>query len=566
MALKCTRYWQLSFYRDNSVGVLQEVGETSLITGVMLTILLLSACGGGGGTSSSDPISVNQSTGTGTTQTENTGSSNFVTGVFQPSSIFKDSCGAPRTSSTSEAFPDMQGSFEDEGYWLRSWSNDTYLWYDEIQDRDPSLYATSAAGVAQYFDLLKTETTTPSGKPKDRFHFTRDTAEYVAESQRGITFGYGATYKLISSSAPRELVIVLVNENSPAANAGLQRGARIVTVDGVDLINGSDTDTLNAGLWPSQVNEDHNFEVLDPGATKRRTITMTSTQIDTDAVPETRIIDTDSGKVGYLLFTDHILTAERQLVDAVTHMRDANISDLVLDLRYNLGGYLYLANQMSYMIAGPGVSGQTFNSLQFNQKNPGVNPVTGDAVRADTFLTTTTENAAPAGAALPTLELPQPRVFVLTTSSTCSASEAIINGLRGVGVEVIQFGSTTCGKPYGFYPQDNCGTTYFTTQFRSVNAAGFGDYPDGFSPANSTESTVGVILPGCQTDDDYTRLGEPTEPMLAAALAYRENGGVCSEVSSLGGPPGVISSLNRGSLIGPRGNTAGNMYIRPPGG
>ena len=548
----------------------QQRRKPSSIVTVMLTGLMLSACGGGGGSSSPQPTAVNQTTNTGTTQTGNTNNSGFVAGVFQSSSVFKDSCGAPRTSTASETFPDMQGSFEDEGYWLRSWSNDTYLWYDEIQDRDPGLYATSAAGVAEYFELLKTEATTPSGNPKDRFHFTRDTAEYLAESQQGITFGYGATYKLISSSAPRELVIVLVNDNSPAADAGLQRGARIVTVDGVDLINGSDADTLNAGLWPNQVNEDHSFEVLDPGATERRTITMTSAQIDTDAVPQTRIIDTDSGKVGYLLFTDHILTAEQQLVDAVTQMRDANITDLVLDLRYNRGGYLYLANQVSYMIAGAGVSGQTFNSLQFNEKNPGVNPVTGGAVSADAFLTTTTENAAPAGAALPTLALPQPRVFVLTTSSTCSASEAIINGLRGVGVEVIQFGSTTCGKPYGFYPQDNCGTTYFTTQFRSVNAAGFGDYPDGFSPVNSTESTVGVTLPGCQAVDDYTPLGETTEPMLAAALAYRQNGGVCSGASSQGITRGVLSSLNQGSLIGPTGtlggDMGGNMYIRPSDG
>ena len=548
----------------------QQRRKTSSIVAVMLTGLMLSACGGGGGSSSPQPTAVNQTTNTGTTQTGNTNNSGFVAGVFQSSSVFKDSCGAPRTSTASETFPDMQGSFEDEGYWLRSWSNDTYLWYDEIQDRDPGLYATSAAGVAEYFELLKTEATTPSGNPKDRFHFTRDTAEYLAESQQGITFGYGATYKLISSSAPRELVIVLVNDNSPAADAGLQRGARIVTVDGVDLINGSDADTLNAGLWPNQVNEDHSFEVLDPGATERRAITMTSAQIDTDAVPQTRIIDTDSGKVGYLLFTDHILTAEQQLVDAVTQMRDANITDLVLDLRYNRGGYLYLANQVSYMIAGAGVSGQTFNSLQFNEKNPGVNPVTGGAVSADAFLTTTTENAAPAGAALPTLALPQPRVFVLTTSSTCSASEAIINGLRGVGVEVIQFGSTTCGKPYGFYPQDNCGTTYFTTQFRSVNAAGFGDYPDGFSPVNSTESTVGVTLPGCQAVDDYTPLGETTEPMLSAALAYRQNGGVCSGASSQGTTRGVLSSLNQGSLIGPTGtlggDMGGNMYIRPSDG
>ena len=55
---------------------------------------------------------------------------------------------------------------------------------------------------------------------------------------------------------------------------------------------------------------------------------------------------------------------------------------------------------------------------------------------------------------------------------------AVINGLRGVNVEVYVIGSTTCGKPYGFYPTDNCGTTYFSIQFRGVNALGFGDYTD----------------------------------------------------------------------------------------
>jgi hypothetical protein len=73
-------------------------------------------------------------------------------------------------------------------------------------------------------------------------------------------------------------------------------------------------------------------------------------------------------------------------------------------------------------------------------------------------------------------------VFVLTSADTCSASESIVNGLRGAGVTVHLVGSTTCGKPYGFYPQDNCGTTYFAIQFQGVNFLGFGDYADGFTP------------------------------------------------------------------------------------
>jgi len=107
-----------------------------------------------------------------------------------------------------------------------------------------------------------------------------------------------------------------------------------------------------------------------------------------------------------------------------------------------------------------------------------------------------------------------------------------MNGLRGVGVQVIQIGTTTCGKPYGFYPQDNCSTTYFSIQFQGVNAQGFGDYPDGFSPAN-TASSPGVAVPGCSVGDDFSRaLGDPSEGRLAAALGYRASQGCPAAATS----------------------------------
>ena len=113
---------------------------------------------------------------------------------------------------------------------------------------------------------------------------------------------------------------------------------------------------------------------------------------------------------------------------------------------------------------------------------------------------------------------------MLTGPGTCSASESIINSLRGIDVEVIQVGATSCGKPYGFYPFDNCGTTYFSIQFRGVNQKGFGDYTDGFSPSN-TPQVEGEPVPGCLVSDDFTRqLGDPQEGRLKAALQYREDG------------------------------------------
>ncbi len=97
---------------------------------------------------------------------------------------------------------------------------------------------------------------------------------------------------------------------------------------------------------------------------------------------------------------------------------------------------------------------------------------------------------------------------MLTTDDTCSASEAFMNGLRGIDVEVIQIGGKTCGKPYGFYPQDNCGTTYFSIQFSGINFKGFGDYADGFNPTNSPVFAADVK--GCPVADDFSKvLGDP---------------------------------------------------------
>jgi hypothetical protein len=110
-----------------------------------------------------------------------------------------------------------------------------------------------------------------------------------------------------------------------------------------------------------------------------------------------------------------------------------------------------------------------------------------------------------------------------------------MNSLRGIGVQVIQIGSTTCGKPYGFYPTDNCATTYFTIQFQGENEVGFGAYSDGFTPINAA-NTIQPRLPGCSVGDDFTAaLGDPDEARLAAALNYAENG-TCPAVTGIGLP------------------------------
>jgi hypothetical protein len=225
----------------------------------------------------------------------------------------------------------------------------------------------------------------------------------------------------------------------------------------------------------------------------------------------------------------------------VNDLKTAGIIDLVLDIRYNGGGYLAIASELAYMIAGAArTNGATFETTVFNAKHPTTDPVTGDPLGPYPFQSTTV--FANQTTQLPTLDLP--RVFVLTGPNTCSASESIINSLEGIDVEVIQIGSTTCGKPYGFYPQDNCGTTYFSIEFKGENAKGFGDYPDGFSPPN-TINNPGYLLPsGCSVGDDYAHaLGDPLERRLAAALAYRAQPGTCPVASGISAPGTAAATL-----------------------
>ena len=486
-------------------------GRRGVAEAILIAIVSsLSACGGGGGGGDDNT----PSGGGGNTTAD------WTPGEFEPSSSFAAQCESPRSGidpTTGQLWPDVAGSSVDENNWLRSWSNELYLWYGEIDDADPSGYTTAA-----YFNLLKTFATTPSGAPKDKFHFTYPTDDWIALSQSGVSAGYGAVWSVLADLPPRQVVIAYTEPGSPATDAGLERGAEVLAVDGVDLVNSNDVDPLNAGLWPASAGEDHNFTIRDLDSGQTRIVMMQSINVTSTPVQNVHTIATAAGTVGYMLFNDHIATAEQGLIDAIEQLDAAQVTELVLDIRYNGGGYLDIASELGYMIAGSQAAGRTFEEQRFNDKHPVTNPVTGVALVPLDFHSTAQGFSTPSGQPLPTLDLS--RVIVLTGPDTCSASEAVINSLRGVDVEVIQIGSTTCGKPYGFYAADNCGTTYFSIQFKGVNAKDYGDYTDGFTPSDVGDG--GAAVQGCSVPDDYTHaLGDVDESRLSAALRYLEGFG-----------------------------------------
>ncbi len=446
-------------------------------------------------------------------------------GVFPDYLDFAAKCELPRsgTDTSGRAFVDVQGTALDEKMWMRSWSNELYLWYDEIIDQDPELFS-----IEDYFDELVTLELTPSGRPKDNFHFSQNTAEYQARSQSGVSSGYGMRL-VIDNTSPRSIVVADVEPDSPADLGGIARGTAILTVDGVSVTS-NDVDTLNSGLFPSEAGETHSFSVSGRGSDLAQDITLISADVETETVKYLRTIDLGDTRIGYFNFSSFIFPSEAALAEAIQSLQDADVDELVLDLRYNGGGLLTVASQLAYMIAGPDATDQEiFEVLQFNDKHTVINPVTGSVITPDGFQSTSVGFSLSSGQDLPFLDLD--RVFVLAGGNTCSASESVINGLRGIDVEVVLIGKTTCGKPYGFYPFDNCGTTYFSVQFQGANAKGFGEYPDGFSPSESSDG-FGVPLPGCDVEDDLTNaLGDVNEARLAAALHYIEHGS-CPIVSA----------------------------------
>ena len=422
---------------------------------------------------------------------------------FRNASALAGRCVAPRAD---PKYGDKPGTLTAEKAWVQSYVWESYLWYNELPDITPSPYSSPKA----FFTASQTQARTASGRLKDRFHFHYDTPVYEALDQ-GQVFGYGFELAALSSTPPRKFVVAYAEPSSPAGAARIGRGAQILAVDGEDVVNGSNVGKLNAGLFPTKVGESHTLTVLDLGAASPRTVTLVSSSVTVAPVQDVAVLDVAGGRVGYMAFHDHNLPAEGQLISAMRQFQTAGVNDLVLDLRYNGGGYLFVASELSYMIAGrAATNGKIMEKLTFSDKRSAETNNPNNTLPFYNSASGIPGTGTVANATLPTLNLR--RVFVLTSGGTASASEAIINSLEGIDLQVIRIGNTTFGKPYGFVPKDNCDVTYFSVEFKGANQKGFADYDDGFAPT-------------CAVADDFEHvLGDVNEKRLAAALTYRATG------------------------------------------
>jgi len=509
--------------------------QSLLSLSVALGITLLSGCGGSSGS--------NDTTFTPPTNNNGDNEPTWVQDQFQPSSDFVAQCETPRTGSspiTNIAYPDKEGSELLEKHWQRAFNHETYLWYKEVVDKDPKNY-----GLEEYFAQLKTTALTDSGTPKDQFHWMQPTSEVEEQTQLGVTYGYGISFDYQSSTAPRSWQVKNVTPDTQAFTAGVSRGSKLLEVDGIDFVNTtnqSELDSLNSAMFSRNEGESHTFKFVDIN-NEEYEVTLQTAAISGVPLQLAKTIDTPQGKVGYLLLNSfNNATVEKDLFEQFNQFSNDQITDLVVDLRYNGGGFLAISSQLAYMVAGRDTTrNKVYETIVYNDKI---------ANQVIPFVDTTIDLRRLIGGdsiiqenqPLPTLDLP--RVYVLTTGSSCSASESFINSLIGVGVEVIQIGDTTCGKPYGFVSQDNCGSTYFTVQFKGENHLGFGDYADGLVPAKLPEAGKQYQVQGCPIQEDYQEaLGDEQEVLLSSALYYLANNS-CPEVSPKANLAQASSAVN----------------------
>ena len=502
--------------------------------GAVLVTGLLAACSGNEDTSPDATNSVGASSG-GSSGSSTTGNSGSVDASFagispiEPNASADAKRCAPDNPYARDATGNLLPAYSagtrlNERQWLASYLDEAYLWYKEIPLVDPQtpVFDTGTYGqsMASYFYSLLTPQKQADGQDKDRFSFIYPTALWKELTQTGVKLGHGVTWIAGSREPPRNIRVAMVQPGSNAEQVGLTRGDQLLKVTvGHQVVDVDDTTEaglalLNSALAPKTQGALATLQIRGLDATVRD-VTVTAGPTTSQPVLAATVLNTGTSRVGYLALTEFMAPAENQLITAFTQFSSQGVQDLVLDLRYNGGGYLYLASQLAYMIAGPSVTqGQVFERLVYNDKRGQV----------DTPFLTRTSNLpgsnTTANQPLPTLNLS--RVTVLTQAHTCSASESVINGLRGIGVTVNLVGSTTCGKPYGFVAKDNCGLSYFPIEFQAVNARGEGDYASGMT-AN------------CQAADDLNHpLGDASEGMLAAALSYG-SGGACPAAKSLGG-------------------------------
>jgi C-terminal processing protease CtpA/Prc len=295
------------------------------------------------------------------------------------------------------------------------------------------------------------------------------------------TRGYG--FHLRTESDGRLRVTDVVS-GSPAHAAGVRRGDVLRAVDGFPLDRLHETRAARPG-------DAVRLDLVAPDGTVRE-VSVKQARYGISSVAAVAVVKAGGRRVGYVALRHFSATTRPEFESAALRLRDLGIDDLVLDLRMNGGGGLHTAGHVASAIAGRRVDGRTFLRMVHNERHR-------DSDQEQVF------SAPPWGG------LGFTRLVVITSSETCSASEALVHGLAP-HIEVVTIGGTTCGKPVGFQVVRYGDMSYWVVTFKDLNARGEGDYYAGLAP------TCAVV------EEVAHPLGDPADASFKAALHYLRSG------------------------------------------
>jgi carboxyl-terminal processing protease len=394
------------------------------------------------------------------------------------------------------------GAVADRQDWLRCYFNQNYLWYQLSENPSPSGFST----LESYFDALLYEggDAIPGGGgatwPADRYSNFQSTESFNRFFGDGETLGYGVAVNGLEAVAQGDtrLFVRYIEPRSPAAQSatlagGLQRGDEILAINNTPVATLIAADDFSA-LTADDVGQTLRLDVRR-GTGVTVAVVLSAAVFDLTPVQSGQRVSSAGGRsIGYVFVKDMISQVASPLSSTMTSFRNQGIDELVLDLRYNGGGLVSMGGTVASYASGSTHDGKLYTQLLYNDKQSRNN---------QTFAFSNPGRWAGF-----------PRVYVLTGERTCSASEQVINGLAGVGVDVVAIGDITCGKPVGFLPDDDgFGTTYSIVNFEGVNARNEGRY-------------FGGLAANCPVAEDLSKpLGALDDPLLVAAAFHADGGG-----------------------------------------
>ncbi len=337
-------------------------------------------------------------------------------------------------------------------------------------------------------------------------------------------FNY-ATRTYPSPSGFKGWYVTYVYPGSDAGLVGVKRGWKINKLNGttlnydqpsVDLLNRVLVNEVNSG-------KSADFEFIKPDG---------STQINTFQVKKYTanpilyqdVINTPGGgKVGYAVYNHFFKITGTEIDDLFNYFQNNQVNDLILDLRYNLGGLTATQEVLANYIAPPSANGGVMYTFEYNQQLQNNNyPLLKKKFGwPDNFFSKekNTVKFAKRGS------LNLSRVFIIVSDNTASSAELLINNLKPVMNVQLIGDKNTKGKPVGFFGISLFDkVTFYTVSFRTYNRSNQGDYYTGFKPDQPMYDGV---------DKSW---GDQTEDCLYAALYYINNGSY---------PPRSVSTLPR---------------------